>query len=514
MLNHRCDKTVPNQLNLHITFILFLILFVSNANVGFSKIAVESDEEYREAMNFLMANMPENDRKILSKKFLTENTNFAYKALKQVPWGDRIPKDIFLNYVLPYCNLNERRDNWRPEFYKRFLPLALQSGSIEEAVKTFNQEIFKLLDVSYDAKKRPKPDQSPFESMHAKYASCTGLSILLVDALRSVAIPARIVLTPLWINQSGNHTWVEVWDNGNWFHIGANEPSNYNEVWFSEIASKANSTKPEHRIYATSFKKTDLMMPLVWDKSIDYVYALDVTGNYALKNITVGMSRENFAKIYPKSKARTYRTKDREEWITFDDESGQKGDMITFHFRDDILTDFKVNYRPEVVEEYLSEYCSQIFIQSLPKTYKAIEDALNLIPQEAFLSITNRARPTLFTEYHYTGMGRFANSSEIFSFPDDAPSFEDGMTIIKLSTELEDTAQTPEEIEGIILHELAHRYWEHAKNQTELCQREREANKLVKEWGFEKQFEQTKSRFGEPNSKLHDYCRDKVVTDN
>lgn len=50
------------------------------------------------------------------------------------------------------------------------------------------------------------------------YASCTGLSIMFLDALRSVGVPARLVGTPAWhgtfadgrpgrSNGGGNVTW-------------------------------------------------------------------------------------------------------------------------------------------------------------------------------------------------------------------------------------------------------------------------------------------------------------------
>ena len=44
------------------------------------------------------------------------------------------------------------------------------------------------------------------------YASCTGVSILFVDALRTIGIPARVVGTPAWHGDhaQGNHNWVEV----------------------------------------------------------------------------------------------------------------------------------------------------------------------------------------------------------------------------------------------------------------------------------------------------------------
>ena len=52
----------------------------------------------------------------------------------------------------------------------------------------------------------------PMSTMVFGYASCTGISILYVDALRSVGIPARLVGTPAWHGKEndGNHNWVEV----------------------------------------------------------------------------------------------------------------------------------------------------------------------------------------------------------------------------------------------------------------------------------------------------------------
>jgi hypothetical protein len=235
--------------------------------------------EQREGAAFLLANMPPRDLRGLSSSFLVENIRLAYQVLNEVPWGQRITKDIFLNYVLPYVNVNERRDNWRADFHGRFLPIALESGSIKESVRGLNKKVFQILNVKYHAKKRPKPDQSPYESQKARYASCTGLSILLVDALRSVGIPSRITAVCLWVDKSGNHTWVEVWD-GSWHHIGAAEPDEYDQAWFNSIAARADESKPEHKIYAASFKKTGLLMPLAWDETIDYVYAVDVTSRY------------------------------------------------------------------------------------------------------------------------------------------------------------------------------------------------------------------------------------------
>lgn len=243
------------------------------------KAVVQAPEGEREALAFLLVNMPERDLTSLSAEFLDRNVHLAMEARNRCDWTRAVPWEIFLNDVLPYASLNERRDDWRGDFIERFTPLVQDCKSPSEAAQKLNRESFKVLKVKYHATKRNKPDQSPYESTEIGYASCTGLSILLVDACRAVGVPARVVGTPMWADKSGNHTWVEIWDRQWWF-VGAAEPGDLNKTWFAEPASKADASKPEHRIYASSFRQTDTPFVMVWDaKARDYP-AVDVTAYY------------------------------------------------------------------------------------------------------------------------------------------------------------------------------------------------------------------------------------------
>jgi hypothetical protein len=240
---------------------------------------VKAPEAQREAIAFLLVNMPERDLKSLSPDFILTNTALAYEARAAHAWAATVPHDIFLNDVLPYSNLNEKRDNWRADFARRFGPLVKDCKSAGDAALLLNREIFKALNVVYHATKRPKPDQSPYESMEAGFASCSGLSILLVDACRAVGVPARVAGTPMWSDGKGNHTWVEVWD-GQWRFIGAAEPGEFNQTWFAANAAKADAANPEHRIYAASFRRTKTPFILVWDPTSTEYSAVDVTAYY------------------------------------------------------------------------------------------------------------------------------------------------------------------------------------------------------------------------------------------
>lgn len=237
--------------------------------------------EQREGMQFLIENMPDADLQTLSLKFLLQEVALAYAALHSAPWQGRIPSTIFLNDVLPYTCLNETRDASREALRQQSVPLIADCKTPTAAAQRLNQKLFPLLKVRYSTE-RKQADQSPLESMASGLASCSGLSILLVDACRSVGIPARVVGTPLWMNGRGNHTWVEIWD-GDWHFTGAAEPDaqGLDHGWFTGDAAQARGDMPQHAIYASSYQKTGLAFPLVWAPEIQWINAVNVTGRYA-----------------------------------------------------------------------------------------------------------------------------------------------------------------------------------------------------------------------------------------
>jgi hypothetical protein len=77
-------------------------------------------------------------------------------------------------------------------------------------------------------------------------------------------VPARVVGTPAWTRKAGNHTWVEVWDDGKWRFLGAYDGAGLDDAWFAEDAARADASDPSHAIYAVSFERTGLEFPCVW----------------------------------------------------------------------------------------------------------------------------------------------------------------------------------------------------------------------------------------------------------
>lgn len=238
-------------------------------------------EAGEKAAKFLVEHMPAKDRESLTADFLTENLDLAFQARAEFPWAKAVPEEIFLNDVLPYAVFDETREAWRADYLAKARPLVKDAKTASEAAQALNREFFNIVKVHYNTG-RKAPNQSPSESAKLGMATCTGLSIILVDACRAVGIPARAVGTPMWTNDRGNHTWVEVWDGG-WHFTGADEydKQGLNRGWFTGDAAKARADEPKYAIYATSWKKEGLAFPMVWAPASREVAAVNVTARYA-----------------------------------------------------------------------------------------------------------------------------------------------------------------------------------------------------------------------------------------
>ena len=250
---------------------------------AFVKLAREKHGELGErAAVFLVTGMPVGDLKNLKSNFLLENLGLALQAREEFPWVRGLPEEVFFNDVVPYASLDETREAWRADFYRQCAELVKDCRTTTEAAQAINKNFFNLIKVHYNTG-RKAPNQSPSESIELGKATCTGLSIIMVDACRAVGVPARVAGTALWSNKRGNHTWVEIYDSGKWYFTGADEYSNagLNRAWFVGDASKAIADDWRHAIWATSWKKTGNHFPMVWDLQNQEVAAVNVTGRYA-----------------------------------------------------------------------------------------------------------------------------------------------------------------------------------------------------------------------------------------
>jgi hypothetical protein len=264
------------------------VLHRAGANADeLARAVVSVSDEQREAMVYMIEHMPAIDARSLPAAYLVEHVELAFAARAKAPWGDAIPDAIFFDSVVPYAQITERRDDWRRAFTEQFAELAWEAGTQEEAVLRLNTEMFKMLNVEFDANKRLKNDQSPYQTIDQACASCTGMSILLADACRAAGIPARLAGIPKWLDNDGNHTWVEVWDQGRWYWVEAFSPTGYSDAWWTEKVrgvARQDLVDPVHRIWAASWRATspENVFPLPWVEPGDEpIPGADRTAAYA-----------------------------------------------------------------------------------------------------------------------------------------------------------------------------------------------------------------------------------------
>lgn len=239
--------------------------------------------EHRDSVAFLLQHMPDADAQSLDAAFLLREARQAHEARAGVPWGASLDDALFANYVLPYAQANEAREDWRSDFAARFLPLVRDCRTPGEAAQKLNATIFGALNVHYSTE-RKRADQAPSASIAQGKASCTGLSILLADACRACCVPARLV-SVRWPHQPGNHTWVEVWDGAAWRFCGADEPdpAGLDRGWFTGAAAQAAAASdPAFHPWAVSFAATGQRFAAGWGRGVE-LHGTDEAARYASK---------------------------------------------------------------------------------------------------------------------------------------------------------------------------------------------------------------------------------------
>lgn len=241
--------------------------------------AAEHGQLGARAAAFLAEHRPPADAE-LDPELLRENLTLALAARATFPWAREVPEPLFLNDVVPYAVLDETRERWRASFLELATPIVAQCQTASEAAQALNREFFDAIEVHYNTG-RKRPNQSPSESIAQGRATCTGLSVILVDACRAVGIPARAAGVAAWHDDRGNHTWVEVWD-GRWHFMGADEfdAKGLDRGWFQGDSAKAVPGVPHYAVWASSWQPADFALPLVWAPDNTSLHAVDVTARY------------------------------------------------------------------------------------------------------------------------------------------------------------------------------------------------------------------------------------------
>lgn len=158
------------------------------------------------------------------------------EARKKFAWDRNLPEDIYLKYVVPLRIESEPLQNFRRKFLEEIGPLLTPVDSLAQAALEVNL----YLGVRVKFKSSDPTDQGPLTTLSSGFGRCEEMTILAIDALRSVGIPARPVWVPAFSDTDNNHVWVEVFTEDGWKYMGGAEPkTRLNEAWFDKKVPRA-----------------------------------------------------------------------------------------------------------------------------------------------------------------------------------------------------------------------------------------------------------------------------------
>ena len=191
-------------------------------------------------------------------------------------WQQDIPEDIRKHYLDNDRVLSEEPCDWRKQVGGIFQPAIKHCTTAREAVLYIAANMTALTGTYYSAERR-KQDMNALEALEEKKISCTGQTILMVCAYRSVGIPARAVGIMTWNHVRGNHTWPEVWLDGEWHMIEFNE-KDFNTGWVMENIGMLDPHHPWQKIVAQHPQGNGIFP--VGDMLHTRIAAEDVTARY------------------------------------------------------------------------------------------------------------------------------------------------------------------------------------------------------------------------------------------
>lgn len=208
-----------------------------------------------------------------------EDLRLLQTAYETFPWCPATPPTLWQAQVAPHTFIDEDIRPWRAEMLRRFAPLARQCRSRREAIEKIAAHAAALCGADYNTARRAA-NQCAAETLESRKASCTGLSILLAAAYRSVGIPARLVGVAEWGDGPGNHTWVEVWDAGDW-HFVEYYPDKHglDHGWLLAPCAHLNPDIPTQRVIARAPGGAEIFH-LPWDEANLTLKGEDRTAHY------------------------------------------------------------------------------------------------------------------------------------------------------------------------------------------------------------------------------------------
>ncbi|CUX48527.1 transglutaminase-like domain-containing protein [Clostridium sp. C105KSO13] len=187
------------------------------------------------ALQYLYTYSPYSDVGNYPFEYFLDFAEHGVKLWKESEEVKKLPEEIFLNYVLCHRVNEEEILPCRSLFYNQ-LKDRVQGMAPKE----------RMLEVNYWCAENATYQSTDDRTLSALAVykrgngRCGEESTFMVNALRSVGIPARQVYAPHWSHCDDNHAWVEMWWHKTWYFTGACEPQPIlNRGWFTNASSRA-----------------------------------------------------------------------------------------------------------------------------------------------------------------------------------------------------------------------------------------------------------------------------------
>ena len=197
-----------------------------------------ASEEEKTVMKYYFTCMPMADLCELDFDLLRSYASHAVRLREEMPWTAELDFDVFLAYVAAYRVDFEPIVEHRAFFHDQIVGSGILEGkTLEEAALAVN--LWCASRVTFE-----NTDQkvaSPMGMYNGGLGRCGEEANFVVNALRSVGIPARLV-SVYWA-ESGDHAFVEVLVDGQWRFLSACEPeAMLNHTWFKDLTANVLST--------------------------------------------------------------------------------------------------------------------------------------------------------------------------------------------------------------------------------------------------------------------------------
>jgi len=146
------------------------------------------------------------DIQVITAEYLIENVERSFQAW-HYPWARDLSFEDFCKYILPYKLKNEKPENWKAYFQKKYSWVidSLKSGaSYFDACVLINKEMARWF---YITKLNCRFDLSFSQINKIKSGRCAESTQMAAYAMRSMGIPVVLEQVPSWANRNSGHDW-------------------------------------------------------------------------------------------------------------------------------------------------------------------------------------------------------------------------------------------------------------------------------------------------------------------